>query len=465
MRSLTRFIAIGLAVASSGWGSQLSGSFLVTPYLQGVTRVSIYVLVESNVPDTLAVLYGTSSAYGRTARTESIRMTTGSTYVHRVRLSGLNPNTVYHYRAAQNADTSSDALFRTAPEPGTPFRFAWFADCRSGTAIHDSIARRVNDAHPLVSLYGGDLASSQSYSAWKNEFFRPDQLALISHVPFYNAPGNHEGWATNTIAFTQTPDTASSAGGYFSIDYGDMHVLVLNTQIPYSQGSPQYVFASKDLSSSTSTWKIVIAHKPAYCAGGHGEDADLKVMTKDLFEPLLVDMVIGGHSHFYQHNLVNGIPHMVLGSAGAPLYDPDSASYTVKSAKDYSYGIVDVLPGLFRMIVYNAGGIPLDSVVLRKVTGVKTGGLMVPGDLYLYPNYPNPFNPVTTIAYDVPKASNVDLSVFDQLGRRIRQEVNGRQDAGHYVVSFLGGRLSSGVYFCRLAAGGTTRVRKLLLLR
>ena len=390
-----------MAITLYGSSIQLYGSFVMSPYLQGVTRSSVYVLIESTVQDTVVVLYGTGAApSAMAAKSTMIVPTTGSTYVHKVWITGLNPNTLYHYRAVQNADTSVEAAFRTAPEPGTPFRFAWFADCRSGTAVHDSIATRIAEAAPVVSLYGGDLASSPRYTAWKSEFFRAPQLGLISRVPFYNAAGNHEGWAANTMAFTQPTDSSSAPLGYFSADYGDMHVLVLNTEISFSKGSPQYAFAAKDLASTARAWRVVIAHRPAYCAGGHGENADLKAMTTAIFEPHAVAMVICGHSHFYQHNLVNGIHHMVLGSAGAPLYDTDSASYTVHSAKDYSYGIVDVSPGVFRMMVYNAHGALLDSVVLKKRAGEKTGELKTPRGSRFHPNYPKPFDPATTIPSD-----------------------------------------------------------------
>jgi predicted phosphodiesterase len=240
------------------------------------------------------------------------------------------------------------------------------ADCRSGTAVHDSIAKRIADANPVMSLYGGDLCVRSSYSAFKDEYFRANELALIARAPFFNAPGNHEGWSTNTKAFTQAPASSSGTQDFYSFDYGDMHVLVLNTQLDYDERSPQSLFAQSDLSSTKRVWKIVIAHKPAYCAGGHGEDDYGKIMTTKIFEPNHVDMFIAGHSHFYQHNLVNGIHHMIIGSAGAPLHSPSNAWYTVKSVKDYNYAIVDVSPTLFKMVVYNDRGAVLDSLVLSK---------------------------------------------------------------------------------------------------
>lgn len=352
---------------SAGIGSaRAQGNILMPPYLQAVTTAGIYVLVESTVGDTVIVDYG-SSGYTSSATTESVEQTDQQTFVHNVRLTGLAPNSLYHYRARQGADSTVDATFRTAVEPGTPFRFAWMADSRTGNLIHDSIASRIENANPAFSLYGGDISANGRDSVYKVQFFRPAELRLISHVPFFNTPGNHEGWGTNTKAFTQAPSSASGVQEYYSFDYGDMHVVVLNNEVPYDSGSPQYNFVLNDLSSAKSTWKIVISHNPAYCAGGHGEDSAMTAMTANIFEPNGVDAVISGHSHFYQHNLVNGIHHLVLGSAGAPLYNPDSASYTVKSAKEYHFGIVDVSPTSFHLTVYTYQGAILDSLFLQKL--------------------------------------------------------------------------------------------------
>ncbi|MEK6756203.1 MAG: metallophosphoesterase [Bacteroidota bacterium] len=375
------------------------GPMLMPPYLQAVATSSIYVLVESSSPDTVTVEYGPTSAYGLSARTESIESTTNSTYVHNVKLTGLAPNSEYHYRALQAGTASADASFRTAVLPGTSFRFAWMADCRTGTAIHDSIAKRIAEANPLMSLYGGDLCFNSSYFAFKNEYFRPNELALIARVPFFNAPGNHEGWSDNTKAFTQAPASASGTQEYYSIDYGDLHVLVLNTELPYDEGSPQYIFAQNDLSSTTRAWKIVTAHKHAYCSGGHGENSDLKTMTTKIFEPNRVDMFISGHSHFYQHNVVNGIHHMIIGTAGAPLYSPSNVSYTVKSVKDYNYAIVDLSPISLRMMVYNDRGILLDSLVLNKPTNVKSTKPGAPEGYHMMQGDPRQFDYSAFIHY------------------------------------------------------------------
>jgi predicted phosphodiesterase len=240
------------------------------------------------------------------------------------------------------------------------------ADFRTNVAVHDSIAQLVPGFNPVMSLYGGDLCARSTYSSFKSQFFRPFQLSLIANVPFYNAPGNHEGWTVNTKAFTQAPASPSGTQDFFSFDYGDVHVLVLNNEVPYGEESPQYQFALTDLAASTRPWKIVAAHRPAYCAGGHNEDSTMKILTSRIFEPHKVDLVLGGHSHFFQHNLVNGIHHFVLGSVGAPLYNPANAAYTLKSAKAYNFGVFDVTPAKLVLNVYNERNELLDSLILTK---------------------------------------------------------------------------------------------------
>jgi acid phosphatase type 7 len=347
---------------------QLSARIIMTPYLQAVTTTSVYVLVECDSKDTVTVMFGMTPEYGRKAMTEIISVTTAKrgTYVHKVGLTGLNPASWYYYQAFQGKSDSKIASFTTSVNPGTPFRMVWMADCRTGTEVFAKISRNMLGEIPQAALYGGDLCHSSQYHVWKKEFFIKDQLNFASQVPFFYVPGNHEGWEQNTKAFTRNPVCASNTQDYYSFDYGDLHVLCLNVLVPYTQGSPQYEFAKRDLAQSNQPWKIVMCHAPAYCSGGHGGDMDMINMTRTIFEPNKVDMVFSGHSHFFQHNLVNGIHHMVVGSAGAPLYNPQMANYTVKQAKDYNFAVIDVTGVTLRVVVLSAEMKVLDTVEIAK---------------------------------------------------------------------------------------------------
>jgi predicted phosphodiesterase len=341
-------------------------AIITRPYLQAVTTSSIYVLAECDSPSKVSVDYGTTPGYGMSVTDESVSKTTENTFVHKVRLSGLMPDSVYHYKVNQDGPATDDARFRTAVKKGTAFRFAFMADCRTNTHIHNKIAQQILKAKPAFSIYGGDISSDASYESFKSEFFTKSELALDARVPFFLAVGNHEGWGINTMAFSTAPRSLSNSQAYYSFDYGDMHVLILNTQLPCTPESAQYAFAASDLASTNRTWKIVVYHKPAYCAGGHGENAEMITMTKNIFEPNHVSAVLNGHSHFYQHNLVNGIHHMIIGDAGAPPEELASAPYTVKMAQKYNYAVGDVSASSFTLNVYDENGAPIDSVSFKK---------------------------------------------------------------------------------------------------
>jgi hypothetical protein len=88
-----------------------------------------------------------------------------------------------------------------------------------------------------------------------------------------------------------------------------------------------------------------------------------------------------------------------------------------------------------------------------------------PTEFILKQNYPNPFNPSTTIKYELPKSTNVRLSMFDMLGREVSVLVNEKRDAGVHEVTFDAPGFSSGVYFYRIRAGDFVQSKKLLILK
>jgi len=88
-----------------------------------------------------------------------------------------------------------------------------------------------------------------------------------------------------------------------------------------------------------------------------------------------------------------------------------------------------------------------------------------PVEFRLSQNYPNPFNATTRISYSIPKNSNVNLKIYDMLGREVRTLASGYQSAGDYIVMFNSGDLSSGVYFYRLTAGEYSEIKKMVVIK
>jgi len=89
----------------------------------------------------------------------------------------------------------------------------------------------------------------------------------------------------------------------------------------------------------------------------------------------------------------------------------------------------------------------------------------LPSQYQLGQNFPNPFNPATTIRYSISQTSKVTLKVFDLLGKEIQTLVNTAQIPGQYQVTFDARNLTSGVYFYRLTAGSFTETKKLVLMK
>ena len=95
--------------------------------------------------------------------------------------------------------------------------------------------------------------------------------------------------------------------------------------------------------------------------------------------------------------------------------------------------------------------------------GTVSGNL--PSEFKLNMNYPNPFNPVTKISFDVPSKEFVTLKIYDFLGREVATLVNGYLQPGIYEVDWNGSSFASGVYFYNLISGSFSDTKKMILLR
>ncbi|MGD1045464.1 MAG: T9SS type A sorting domain-containing protein [Bacteroidota bacterium] len=89
----------------------------------------------------------------------------------------------------------------------------------------------------------------------------------------------------------------------------------------------------------------------------------------------------------------------------------------------------------------------------------------LPREFALLQNVPNPFNPTTTIYYSIVEPGNVELKVYDCLGREVETLVNSYKNAGTYSVNFNASRLASGVYFYKIQSEKNVSVKKMLLLK
>jgi aminopeptidase N len=114
---------------------------------------------------------------------------------------------------------------------------------------------------------------------------------------------------------------------------------------------------------------------------------------------------------------------------------------------------------------------PNADIVLKQGTTVQgvINGIesqnQVPGQFALYQNHPNPFNPVTTISFDIPKKSEVTLKIYNIIGQLVMQPVNEVKEVGKYSIEFDASNLPSGVYYYEIKAGSFTDTRKMVLVK
>ncbi len=138
---------------------------------------------------------------------------------------------------------------------------------------------------------------------------------------------------------------------------------------------------------------------------------------------------------------------------------------TSNSPKEYSFTDVVSQSGKY---FYRLKQIDIDGSY--KYSNVVEVNIGTPEKFDLKANYPNPFNPTTTIEYSIPNVgakdfSPVQLIIYDVLGHKIATLVNKKQSPGNYSVNFNASNLTSGIYFYTLRAGNYTATRKMILIK
>jgi gluconolactonase len=118
-----------------------------------------------------------------------------------------------------------------------------------------------------------------------------------------------------------------------------------------------------------------------------------------------------------------------------------------------------------RKTLYITSGTSVYRIRLAETSGVGETGDNLPGGFDLYQNFPNPFNPSTTIRFALPRRTAARVTVFNSLGQKIATLLDGVQAAGEYDLKFDGSRLASGLYFYRMQAGEFVQTRRLVLSR
>ncbi|MBM3315319.1 hypothetical protein FJY71_05700, partial [candidate division WOR-3 bacterium] len=156
-------------------------AFVKLPYLQDLRDSTVVVRWQTAAEQTGTVQYGLTTGYG-------LGVTQPAPSVdHELTLTGLGPDTVYHYRVVTGPDTSADAAFRSMAGPSSRFRFIVFSDPHGDSAANQRVADRMALAGPGPALVAccGDLTADCRYVSYR-AFFNT-QRALMRRAPLFPA--------------------------------------------------------------------------------------------------------------------------------------------------------------------------------------------------------------------------------------------------------------------------------------
>jgi len=335
------FIASGLLFAM---GNDHESGFKVFPSLQVVTPDSVGIVWKTFNPDVGVI---TISLYPNMK--DSVTHTTSSNKLHKIKINGLSANTRYYYQLTSDGEKTEINSFITALQKGSrdPFRFIVYGDTRQGAWYeqiimnygdnddHLSICESIMSYAPDFLVLLGDLVKSGTSMSDIYNFFDVEK-DLLANYPVLTVYGNHEfrGNASknNTKIDSYLIPAKGGAYDYYSYNYGNVHILVINTgQLGEegaitAPGTPQYEFISSDLNTASIDPDLdhifVTMHCPLYSKGSFCDNKGLIQNLEPLFYTYGVRAVLYGHEHNYMHLRSNdGIEYFLTGGGGSPILD------------------------------------------------------------------------------------------------------------------------------------------------
>lgn len=249
---------------------------------------------------------------------------------HFVTLSPLTPGTHYSYRVMVDGGILGQGDFQTAGGPGdNHFSFVAFGDSGTGSPAQLELASLMETLDFSFAIIAGDVIYESGLEGeFDPHYFIPYQR-LINHLPFFPVAGNHDLKTDQGATFMS--DFYHPTGKlYYDFHWGDTHFIALDST--NASDPNQMAWLTQTLSSSTSLWKIVYFHHPAYSSGSYGGYRYIQERFVPLFEKYHVDVVFNGHDHDYERTQpINGIVYIVTGGGGAYLRPVGHSAYTAFS--------------------------------------------------------------------------------------------------------------------------------------
>lgn len=236
-------------------------------------------------------------------------------YIHKVYVNDLETGASYTYRVGdKEKNLWGDVCTFITDDADSKFSFITIADVQASSdenfreaslSLQGALAVAPEAAF-IASL--GDYVNDNTNDEW--DWYFTNFAFANNHYTQVPVAGNHDGNITNkfnTNVFKNMfaldeSDNQSIEGVYYSFDYGNAHIAVLNTNDMYPMTQAQKNWLINDMKSSDATWKFIMMHRALYSAGKNINKPDTVIMRNVLLpiiDELDIDVVYAGHDHMY----------------------------------------------------------------------------------------------------------------------------------------------------------------------
>jgi len=231
---------------------------------------------------------------------------------HKVVAADLEPGTMYAYRVGDKAAGKWSDLGTFKTDDGDDkFSFIAIADVQASSEKNFQFASKVLEAGyrtlPEAEFFmsAGDFVNDCTNEEW--EWLFKSFKNIFMNTTAVPIAGNHDGnlkwhWFENQFNLKKGAGCDGITGVYYSFDYGNAHITVLNSNDMYPMSEQQVNWLQNDINKSDAKWKILVMHRPFYSAGKNVNKPDTMIMRDRLLpiiEKLNIDLIIAGHDHMY----------------------------------------------------------------------------------------------------------------------------------------------------------------------
>jgi predicted phosphodiesterase len=247
--------------------------------------------------------------------------------LHELTLANLSPGKHYTYTMKVGA-TSKLGSFTTAPaeDSETPFRFLVYGDNRTDDAAHAAVVRAMVPAPGDFLIHTGDFVENGASLAQWQTFFEIE-APLLEARPIVSAIGNHElvdNAGINYVRYFGPGGATKPEHLDHTFRWGNTRFFLLNGLSTWKSGVERQwldrVLGEADHEPGL-VWRIVVVHHGPWSSGPHGGNPRFhEAGLPALFRQHKVDLVFSGHDHTYERGVGDGLPFVVTGGGGAPLY-------------------------------------------------------------------------------------------------------------------------------------------------